>query len=80
MPNGLQEQSTETIAKETGQIMAEAITHPFGFIMLIAGLVVLMWAYGKFVAPARGPSLKARVEMLEQTANGRSVTTAKVGD
>ena len=46
--------------------MAEAITHPLGFLMVVGALLVLMWGYGKFVAPTRGPSLRDRVDALEQ--------------
>ena len=61
MSNGVQEVTTE-LAQEGGAIMAEAITHPVGFLMLVCGIVAILWAYGKFV---KTPDLETRIAILE---------------
>ncbi|MDE0033685.1 MAG: hypothetical protein OXU75_11180 [Deltaproteobacteria bacterium] len=52
--------------------MAEAITHPFGFVMLVAGLAFLMWVYGQCIAPTRRRSLRERVDDLERALRERT--------
>jgi len=51
--------------------MAEAITHPFGFIMLVLGVAFLMWVYGRCIAPTRRPSLRSRMDDLERALRER---------
>lgn len=65
MTDGVQEPNGNAI-KEAGEIMAEAITHPLGFWIMIFGLVVLMAAYGCLV---KNPFWMTRKKLVAEIAD-----------
>ena len=68
MSNGLQEGNETLLAKEASQVIADAITHPLGFAVVVLSILVLMWGYGKFVKA--GPSIDQRLRTLEEKVKG----------